>query len=936
VNDTPFKIKDLLRRRREFRLHPDTSVSLVFLERPGIQLEMSEYDISEITGISIRVVDLGVPTNVSATMVREQGRYWLTLPIVLAVAKTFGIWGYGNDAQNIADQEAVAEKSIAELVPVFNETEFCDAISSATGRALDIIDRKLIEELLDVYAQTIEQTRVYDREADDESDMISTLSARRSDLEFARELLIERAQDLVKQAVQASFVPVAKIVASPAPALATLPPVAPAAAQPVVSRTAFPEPLMPELRTYPHTDMDIYISFANNEFSFVLPELVTEFETGAANHVSEKRFVVKMVILALTKWFRSLKEPARKAVIAYMQGNDNKLPVRLRGNMMTLGDFTYLPEQNLGVIDLHHGLVSVQDRVEMPEKVQEIINYEGAILLEFLDVEPALPIVETAQRHEQIIGKIQGQLDAIPGELTANLVRSMPERHIAHTLAIPDPRILQRVKHQVQAVWSLWALASTGIYFEPSSFAVVYSPYSEYEIKRFGNIVDFTEILVLSPCSNCDTPQLHEKSRSLIDEIGLEPSRVRLEWSSCVNIEGEHYMVNVLEISHDHISKEATFNIVNQWAEASTGVYLIEVNVLDNHDLTFKTELSRPDDEKGAAPQELLSFDLLTIALVLQAILHQPIAMLVLAVIIVGLLCTHSEAVNFNGITGNELDTLLQEVIPDDQNLRNKIISSRPYLGWDDLKRSAPKWLRPRLQEQLGERVVFGEAAAQEYVGRVVHIPMVHETVEDFNFDQKVLERELSQAREQGREFIIVMDLITMYPSETFGTDDLPLYLKIKRAMNDSGFMKTLRDHFESSKPNMQALYDKAAQGEWSKELESCGKPFTLALNRWVHKNRVQVKIENARLEDSLIAAYNQDRTGVVRQMALDTGLYTDEQQAEYLGGMRQTCEWYAFSVARRERNFVKQVAQEAGPERVVIAYYGLEHFRIFERLQEC
>ncbi|MCX5712115.1 MAG: glycogen/starch/alpha-glucan phosphorylase, partial [Candidatus Omnitrophica bacterium] len=86
--------------------------------------------------------------------------------------------------------------------------------------------------------------------------------------------------------------------------------------------------------------------------------------------------------------------------------------------------------------------------------------------------------------------------------------------------------------------------------------------------------------------------------------------------------------------------------------------------------------------------KSMLGLDLLTIALVLQAIMHQPIAMLVFAIIIAGLLYTHSEAVNFNGITGNELDVLLQEVIPDDQNLRNKIISSRPYLGWDDLKRS--------------------------------------------------------------------------------------------------------------------------------------------------------------------------------------------------------------------------------------------------------
>ncbi|MCX5712604.1 MAG: hypothetical protein NTY47_06020, partial [Candidatus Omnitrophica bacterium] len=189
VNDTPLKIRCLLDEIGSSScLHPDTNINLAFLFRPGIGLPPSLMeDVRREARFEIRVVDLSVPTNVSATMVRREGRYWLTLPIIFVIANTFGIWGCDNGVEYAVSQEAVAEKAISALAPEFNEREFSDAIGPAAGTALDIIDREIIRLLK---ACSIIELGLH-----------FEFDTRRSDLGRARGLLFEHAQGLVRQAL---------------------------------------------------------------------------------------------------------------------------------------------------------------------------------------------------------------------------------------------------------------------------------------------------------------------------------------------------------------------------------------------------------------------------------------------------------------------------------------------------------------------------------------------------------------------------------------------------------------------------------------------------------------------------------------------------------------------------------------------------------------
>ncbi|MCX5711711.1 MAG: hypothetical protein NTY47_01390, partial [Candidatus Omnitrophica bacterium] len=188
--------------------------------------------------------------------------------------------------------------------------------------------------------------------------------------------------------------------------------------------------------------------------------------------------------------------------------------------------------------------------------------------------------------------------------------------------------------------------------------------------------------------------------------------------------------------------------------------------------------------------------------------------------------------------------------------------------------------------------------------------------------------------KKKGYEFVIVMDYACYLDPELFGQDDIPLYQKIDRARKSNQVMEALRSRYETAKRYAQQAFDRAAQGEWNEGFRS-GNAFNLALSRWVHKNKVQVKLEDVRFEDSLSLQYMLNRTQTIQQMVFDTGLRTPEQQREYIISTRQICEENARSVAWRDRNIIRQVVQESGPDRTVIVYYGAGHKSVLEHLQK-
>jgi len=147
--DTPLKIREHLDNLGQ-RLNNNTTIKLVFLKRPGITLPQPKEVVEHESGVAIDVVDLGMEVNVAATMVRQLGRYWLTLYQNYLAARALGVWGFDNEPLYREQQEATAQSLIQHLSssPAFNKQAFLAHLAQAGAIALEKVDQALVGELL--------------------------------------------------------------------------------------------------------------------------------------------------------------------------------------------------------------------------------------------------------------------------------------------------------------------------------------------------------------------------------------------------------------------------------------------------------------------------------------------------------------------------------------------------------------------------------------------------------------------------------------------------------------------------------------------------------------------------------------------------------------------------------------------------------------------
>lgn len=191
VKDTPLKIKDFLDARSNYGFHADTEVNLAFIHRPGVTGTDDPKVIKKHSGIDVDVIDFGVETNVSATMVREEGRFWMTLPMIQKIAEEFGIWGYGTDPAFVAKQNAVGIK----LAEILNDSrrkksELNAKLAVARGRALHLTDGIIVSRLLKA------------EKALNDNPYCKCAKTLKDEYSAVRELLFNHSEKLVKKALK--------------------------------------------------------------------------------------------------------------------------------------------------------------------------------------------------------------------------------------------------------------------------------------------------------------------------------------------------------------------------------------------------------------------------------------------------------------------------------------------------------------------------------------------------------------------------------------------------------------------------------------------------------------------------------------------------------------------------------------------------------------
>ena len=70
-----------------------------------------------VTDVKMRVIDLHMTTNISATRIRKGGHYWLTLYMVSQVSRALKILGYDNDPEISRTAGRAGQKSFKMPVP---------------------------------------------------------------------------------------------------------------------------------------------------------------------------------------------------------------------------------------------------------------------------------------------------------------------------------------------------------------------------------------------------------------------------------------------------------------------------------------------------------------------------------------------------------------------------------------------------------------------------------------------------------------------------------------------------------------------------------------------------------------------------------------------------------------------------------------------------